>query len=168
MPIALVVQLLLLLFLVFFSLYFAVIFYMVWRGANYIPTPKKDIQTALSVLHKGDEFIDLGFGRGEVLQAAYAKGANPVIGYELEFFRFVKTWWKFRGTPIQTKFADIWTADVSTADEVFTFFTVLHTRKLYEKLRKEMKKGSWFVSYVHPVPGVRPTKKIGHMYFFKM
>jgi len=51
---------------------------------------------------------------------------------------------------------------------VYTFFTSYHIAKLYEKAKREMKKGSWFVSYVHTVPNVRPTKTDGQMYFYKI
>ena len=150
--------------------YMALISYMVYRGCNYIPTPPKDIRRALSVLRRGDVFVDLGFGYGEVLEAALKRGASRIIGYELDPFRFLISSWRLRryGKRVQLHFADIWSADLSRADVVFTFFTVAHMPKLYQKVHRELSKGSWFVSYVHEIAGVRPTKTKGKVRFFRM
>lgn len=149
--------------------YFLLILYMSQRGANYVRTPKKVVDTALSVLKPGDVFIDLGFGNGEVLEAAIQKGAAKAIGYELDFIRYIKTWWKLRHRQgIQLIYADVWSADLSNADLVFTFFTDIHMQKLYKKAKREMNKGSWFVSYVHKVPDVTPTKKIEDVHYFQI
>lgn len=160
--------------------YMGVISYLVYRGSNYIPTPKKDIDVALSVLRPGDVFIDLGFGNGEVMQAAAYKKAKTVIGYELDFTRFIPTWWRLRRDGYhgyQFKYADIWSADLSSADVVFTFFTIVHMRKLYNKAKSEMStkggsasggKNKWFISYVHEVPGIKPTREVGDVKFFQM
>ena len=167
----LLLQLVILLIVCAVIAYMVVISYLVYRGCNYIPTPKVDIDVALSMLKKGDTFIDLGFGNGEVMQAAAKRKAKRVIGYELDFVRYFKTKLKLRldGFDKYTfKYADIWSADLSEADVVFTFFTVIHMQKLYEKAKREMKKGSWFISYVHPIPGVRPTRKVGSVQFFQI
>lgn len=151
--------------------YMMVVTYLVYKGSNYLPTPKKEIETALQVLHKDDVFIDLGFGNGEVMQAAFKHGARTIIGYELDFTRFLRTWLRlrrdhFNGYHLQ--YADIWSANLSSADVVFTFFTIIHMKKLYAKAKREMKKGSWFISYVHEVPGQKPTRQVGKVRFFKM
>ncbi len=167
----LLLQLMVLLVLIAVIAYMVVISYLVYRGCNYIPTPKADIDTALSVLKKGDTFIDLGFGNGEVLQAAAKRKAKRVIGYELDFVRFFKTKLRVQQDGYRRytlKYADIWSADLSEADVVFTFFTVIHMNRLYEKAKREMKKGSWFISYVHPIPGVKPTRKVGSVQFFQI
>jgi hypothetical protein len=151
--------------------YMMTISYLVYRGCNYLPSPKKDIDAALSVLRSGDVFIDLGFGNGVVMQAAARKKARTVIGYELDFTRIIHTWWNLRRDKYpgyQFKYADIWSADLSPADVVFTYFTIRHMRKLYTKAKKEMKKGSWFISQVHEIPGIKPTKQIGNVRFYKM
>lgn len=150
--------------------YMALISYMVYRGCNYIPTPKREIDIALSVLKPGDVFIDLGFGYGEVLEAALKSGAGKVIGYELDPFRYLHVWWNLRryGDKVELHLADIWSADVSRADVIFTFFTVIHMKKLSTKVTKEATNARWFVSYVHEIPGVKPTKQIGKVRFFTL
>lgn len=149
--------------------YFLTILYLSQRGANYVKTPKKDIDVALQVLKKGDIFIDLGFGNGEVLEAAVAKGASLAIGYDLDFFRFLKTWWTVReNARIKLIYRDIWFADLSRADVVYTFFTDIHMARLYKKAQREMRKGSWFISFVHTVPDIKPTRQIGNVQFFKI
>lgn len=149
--------------------YFLLILYMSQRGANYVRTPRKAIGYALSILKQGDIFVDLGFGNGEVLDAAIQKGATRVIGYELDYIRFLTFWWKRRGDKrYLLRYGDIWSADLSTADVVYTFFTDIHMKRLHKKAKREMKKGSWFVSYVHRVPNVTPTKQIGDVQYFQM
>ena len=165
-----VFQLLLLLIVLSVTIYMLLISYMVYRGCNYIPTPKKEIDSALSVLKPGDIFIDLGFGYGEVLESALKQGASKVIGYELDPLRYLQVWWKLRsfGRKVELHFADIWSADLSTADVIFTFFTVIHMKQLYDKVTKEGKKARWFVSYVHEIPGVKPAKQVGKLRFFQL
>ena len=167
----LLIQLIVLGILIAVIAYMVVISYLVYRGCNYIPTPRKDIDTALLVLQQGDTFIDLGFGNGEVMQEAARKGAKRVEGYELDFVRYLKTILRLRRDAFKGysfHYADIWSADLSRADVVFTFFTVIHMKKLYSKAKKEMRKGTWFVSYVHEVPGIEPTKKVRNVRFFRI
>ncbi len=165
-----VFQLVMLLVLLGVIAYMVLISYMVYRGCNYIPTPQKDVKSALTVLKPGDIFIDLGFGYGEVLEAALHAGAGKVIGYELDPFRFLQVWWKLRpySAKVELHLTDIWTAKLDTADVVFTFFTILHTKRLYDKVKQEASKAKWFISYVHEVPGVKPTKVIGQVKFFEL
>lgn len=166
----LVFQLLLLVVVLGAIAYMLLISYMVYRGCNYIPTPPKEIESALSVLKPGDVFVDLGFGYGEVLESALHKGAGKVIGYELDPFRYLQVWWKLRpyGKKVELHLGDIWSAELSSVDVVFTFFTILHTKKLYTKVKSEAKRAKWFISYVHEVPGIKPTKEMGKMRFFKL
>jgi tRNA A58 N-methylase Trm61 len=154
------------------TLYLALTIYLVFRGSNYVATPSKDIQTIMNVVKKGDIVIDLGFGDGRILEAAIQAGAGKAIGYELDFIRFIHTWIRLkvlkRYANISLRYGDIWAADVSKADVVITFFTIAHMNNLYAKMKKEMKKGTWFVSIVHEVSEVKPTKKLGSSYFYKL
>lgn len=59
--------------------------WVVFCGAPYIPSHKKDVNDAFSVLYKLDKsdlLVDLGSGDGRVLRQAVHKGARA-IGYEI-------------------------------------------------------------------------------------
>ena len=105
------------------------------------------------------------------MQAATSRDPLRVIGYELNPSRFFRTWWKLRKENYKGYtffYKDFWFADLSKADVVFTFFIEHHMRKLHTKAKREMKPGSWFISYLHQVPDVKPTRIDGEMLFFKM
>lgn len=152
--------------------YLLVTVYLVYRGSNYLRTPQTDIDKALASLHPGDFLIDLGFGNGYVLKTALQMGAGRVTGYEIDFVRYAYTFlsllpWIIRGK-CRLYYLPIWNAKVDQADIVYTFFTSYHLDELYAKLQREMKPGSIFVSYIHQVTGVKPTKQQGQLYFYKM
>lgn len=153
-------------------LYLLVTVYLAFFGSNYIKTPDKHIALALSVLKRGDTFIDLGFGNGEVLEAALNKGVKLAIGYDIDFLRYLYTvskLWRYiiRGS-LRLYLLPLWNADVSQADVVYTFFTSYHIDRLYTKLTKEMKPKSWFVSYVHAPQGIRPDRKDHRVYMYRI
>ncbi|PWU22647.1 hypothetical protein C5B42_05405 [Candidatus Cerribacteria bacterium 'Amazon FNV 2010 28 9'] len=154
------------------ALYLLVTVYLVFRGSNFIPTPQSVINEALLLLKPNQTFIDLGFGNGEVLETAVGKHVKQAIGYELDFLRFFYTYVRLfpyinRGT-VQLNYTSIWNADLSKADIVYTFFTSYHIDELYQKAKHEMKKGSWFISYIHQVTLVKPTKQSGNLFFYRM
>lgn len=164
-----VIQVIVLIIGLYFAFYFLLVLYLAYRGSNYLPTPKSDIKIALSRLHQGDTFMDLGFGNGEVLDEALRKRAGTIIGYELDPVKFIRTWWRLRHHHnVHLYYQDIWSASLVPADVVFTFFTVSHMKELYSKAKREMRKGSWFISYVHEIAGLKPTKTIGQVRFYKI
>lgn len=154
-----------------FIYYCLSIVYMVYFGANYVATPPAVIQEIMGVVKPGDTVVDLGFGRGEVLEAALTKRSRLVIGYELDVMRYlrvaIRLWPRYRGH-VQLVYGDVRLAPLADADLVFTFFSPHHITGLYAKAKREMKQGSWFVSYMHPVIGVHPTKVRHSTYYYQM
>lgn len=152
--------------------YFLTIVYRVFFGSNYLPSPKEAIAHAMQKVKAGDTVIDLGFGNGEVLEAALLAKAGVVIGYELDLYRLIPVWirswqWKYHDR-LQLRFSDIWLANLKHADVVYTFMAPGQMQRLYQKVKREMKPGTWFIAYKHPVPDVKPTKQKGELRFYRV
>lgn len=171
LPGSLGIQLLLFLCYILVTTYLIIQSYLMKRGSNYLPTPASEIKKILPYIHSGATVIDLGSGYGEVMEAMATRHPSRVLGVELDPIRYLLTRLRLRKGSFQHYsflFKDFWYVDLSEADVVFTFFIEHHMEKLYAKATHEMKKGSWFISFRHQVPGVTPTLTKGEMLFFKM
>lgn len=121
-------------------LLFASFLLIVFRGAPFVPTRVQDIDE-LFKLHdfKKDEIlIDLGSGDGRVLIEAAKRGLKSV-GYELNPFLMVYSWFRVRKLPHTTvRLEDFWRAKlpVNTA-VVFVFLAGPFMNKLDRKLQNE-------------------------------
>jgi len=60
---------------------------------------------------------------------------------------------------LETRYADIWNTDLSSYDVVYAFLSPVPMERLMEKVSKEMRPGSLFISNSFGVPG-RPADEI--------
>lgn len=130
-------------------------------GAPYLPTKRKQTQTALDLLNlkPGQTLYELGCGDGRVLKQAAQRGFN-VVGYELNpllviFAKFYT--WKYR-KQVRIVWGNFWKADLSQADGVFVFLLDRFMVKLDHKLNSEVKKNTKLVSFAFKIPGKKATK----------
>jgi SAM-dependent methyltransferase len=72
--------------------------YSLLRGAPYVPTKRRDIESALEMmqLKPGDTVVDLGSGDGSVLKIAADKG-HRAVGYEINPLLVLISRWRLRG-----------------------------------------------------------------------
>ena len=95
-----------------------------FSGAPYLPTLKKQIKVALKLakLNKEDTIIELGCGDGRVLIAAASQGLNAV-GYELNPVMFALAWFRTRPYRRQVKvvFGNFWHKQWPEAEAIYVF-----------------------------------------------
>ncbi len=150
------------LFLVPAGLLVLVFGFVVFRGAPYLPTLKKQTDVALDMLglKPGQVLLELGCGDGRVVQQA-AKRGSKVIGYELNpllvLVARLRTW-KYRKN-IKIIWGDYWVKDWPTADGIFVFLLDRYMKKLDKKIIQQYSERSIkLTSIAFKVPGKKPVK----------
>ncbi|RYF29054.1 MAG: hypothetical protein EOO17_02940 [Chloroflexi bacterium] len=134
--------------------------FVVFRGAPYVPTRRKDIVRAFEELYplsESDTLVDIGSGDGIVLRAAAARGAHA-IGYELNPILVVVSRLLSRtDDKVSVRLADFW--NVSLPEQttiVYTFGESRDINKMYKKIEAEasrLQKPLFFMSFGFPVKG---------------
>jgi ribosomal protein L11 methylase PrmA len=142
----------------------------IW-GAGYQPTPKSSLEQIPKYIDlRGKRFYDLGAGYGRVMKFALSNGADPVVGVEIDP---VKVFWlrrhvKAPGAVVMKE--NIFNMSFKDADVVFAFLWPGFMAKIEARVSAEMPKGSYFVSYDHTFPNLKPAiedKKYNiHIYKF--
>lgn len=154
-------------FWIFSSVVLAFGFVVFW-GAPYVPSKKKDLARALDELYpvgKHDVLIDIGSGDGVVLRAAARRGATA-IGYELNPILVAIATWLSRGqSGISSHVANFWHVQLPAETTVIYIFAVSRdiakiTRKLdieATRLNKNLK----VITYGCEVPGRKAIGTLG-------
>lgn len=129
----------------------------IW-GAGYQPTPKSSLNQILKYIDLKDKrFYDLGAGYGRVMKFALSNGAKPVVGVEVDP---VKVFWLRRhvkDTNAIVMKKNIFDMSFKDADVVFAFLWPGFMAKIEDRVIAEMPKGSYFVSYDHTFPNIKPV-----------
>jgi SAM-dependent methyltransferase len=99
----------------------------------------------------GKRVYDLGCGYGRVLLIARRLGAVPV-GVELDPLRWLICRISCR---CRVVYGDMFKTPLSDADVVYIFQWLSVNAKLAEKFRKELRLGTYVVSYMWEMPGLR-------------
>jgi len=149
--------------------------FVVFRGAPYVPTRKRDIILAFDELYPldvHDLLVDIGSGDGVILREASRRNARAV-GYELNPLLVGLSWLlcrRYQGVRIEL--ADFWKAqfpDETTV--VYTFGDSRDITKMAEKTLDEarrLNKSLMFISYGFLVPGRSPIKTVGAHYLYRL
>ncbi len=98
--------------------------FVVLFGPPYLPTLRKNVDTALDLLDlaPGQTVLDLGCGDGRVLVEAAKRGANAV-GIELSPLMFAVSWlktWRYRNQ-VRVIWGNYFTTAWPPADAIFVF-----------------------------------------------
>lgn len=138
-------------------------------GAPYLPTLKKQIETALDLLDlkPGQTMLELGCGDGRVLRAAAARGLN-VIGYELNPFLVIICYfvtWKYR-KQVTIVWGNFWTKKWPRAEGIFTFLLQKYTKNLNTKIVQNMPKPVKLVSFAFTITDKKPTTTKDGLYLY--
>ena len=132
------------------------------RGAPYLPTLTRQVDTALDLigLREGQTLLELGCGDGKVLIAAAERGWN-VVGYELNpilaFIAWARTR-RFRKGPGRVKVVcgDFWSKKWPPAEGIFVFlldsFMLKLDTKIVQSYGKSVKPVK-LVSFAFQIPG---------------
>jgi len=150
--------------------------FVVFRGAPYVPSHKREVEKAFDELHEigaNDVVIDVGSGDGIILRLASKRGARAV-GYELNpalvaISRFLSR----RDKKVSVHLSDFWFAKLPQDTTVVYAFTVMRDiDKMERKLQEEadrMQHPFHFISYGSSLKNRPPLRQLGahHLYNFE-
>lgn len=141
----------------------------IFFGAPYLPTLKKQIEPALDLLDlmPGDTILELGCGDGRILRAAAQRGLKAV-GYELNpilaLYAAARNW-RYRKN-IRVIWGNYWKAQWPPAQGIFVFLLNPYMSKLNTKITKECKKPVRLVSFAFLVPDKKIVKQKAGLYLY--
>lgn len=150
--------------------------FVVFRGAPYVPTRKRDLERAFTELYplgESDVLVDIGSGDGIVLRQAAKCGARA-IGYELNPFLVLISKFLARpyGTLVTTRLADFWLIELpAEVTIVYTFGESRDIRKMYNKVVQDatrLHKTIYFMSYGFAVPAAKPVARNYAAFLYKV
>lgn len=149
--------------------------FVVFRGAPYVPTKRRDLARAMGELYTLDDqdlLVDIGSGDGVVLAEAAKRGARAV-GYELNPLLVLLSRLRLRKSDRTTVvLADFWRVhfpDDTTV--VYVFGDSRDIARMAGKVQDEatrLGRALMFISYAIAVPGVEPIEKAGAHYLYKI
>lgn len=148
--------------------------FVVFRGAPYVPSKRREIAQAFTELYEldgSDLLVDIGSGDGIVLREAARRGAKAV-GYELNpllvlISRFISR----NDNKVHVYLADFWHVKLPVGTTVvYTFGESRDIARMAKKVAEEansLGKPLAFISFGFMVPGQEPLKKIGAYYLYQ-
>lgn len=142
--------------------------FVVFWGAPYVPSKKKDLAQALDKLYpvdKDDVLIDIGSGDGVVLRAAAKRGARA-IGYELNpILVAISNFLSRRESRVSSHVANFWYIKLPPETTVIYVFAVSRDiAKLTRKLDAEalrLNKSFKVITYGSEVPDRKAVATVG-------
>lgn len=132
--------------------------FVVFVGAPYLPTTKKQIDVALDLLDlsPGKSVLELGAGDGRVALAAARRGLN-VVAVELNpllcLVIFIRTW-RYR-RQVRVVCSNFWHMEWPEVEGVFVFLLDRYMERLNKKLiqkQNEWKKEVRLASFAFKIP----------------
>lgn len=129
--------------------------FVVFFGAPYLPTLKKQVGAGLDLLDlkPGQTLLELGCGDGRVLRAAAERGLHAV-GYELNpvlvLIARLHTW-RYRKN-VKIICGDYWRAAWPPADGIFVFLLDKYMPKLDKKIVQWNRRPVKLVSFAFKIP----------------
>jgi predicted RNA methylase len=159
------------------AILFVLILSLIWthpHGGPWIPSSRKAVRQMLDLAEiKPDELVyDLGCGDGRIIIAAAKKYQARAVGIEIDPTRWL--WCQLLITilglrgQVRIIFGDLFQQDLSEADVVVCYLLPETTKKLQDKLLKELQPDTRVVSNTFIFPGIREVGKSGkaRLYLF--
>lgn len=149
--------------------------FVVFFGAPYVPSKRKDIERAFTDLYpvgSGDTLVDIGSGDGIVLRQAAKRGA-AAVGYEINPLLVLLSRWLSRRDPAVTvRFASFWGAQLPRETTiVYVFGDSRDIAKMAGKIKEtatELGRPLLLMSYGFTVPGLTHKKQAGPYYLYEI
>lgn len=143
--------------------------------APYIPTKMDHIRKILKFagVKKGKKFYELGSGDGRVVIEAAKLGAQS-FGIEQSWIRVLYSRWKAngqnnpRGLNCLFYHGDIFKRTYKDADIVYIFLLNKGVKRLEEKLKEELKKGTVVITQTYHFKNWRPYRRIGEFWLYRV
>lgn len=143
--------------------------FVVFFGAPYLPTRKKQIDTALDLLDlsPGQTLLELGSGDGRVLLASAKRGIKSV-GIEMNPVLVVFSWLftlRYRKL-ITIKYGNYWSMKWPKADGIYTFLLTKYMSRLDKKII-EQKRAIRLASFGFKIPNKKSAKQKHGIYLYE-
>lgn len=162
--------------LILFAIFFLILeFYIVvvghWKGAPFVRSGKKKIDTMIELanIQSGDQVMDLGSGDGSILLEAAKLGACGV-GIEINPFLVWYSRWKIQRAGFSDKVkiirGDFWKQSLQNADVIFLYLWPDTLEKLQKKLIRESKSGVRIVSNGFSIKGWSPVAEQNGVFMY--
>jgi hypothetical protein len=120
-----------------------------------------DALTSIVDRENAGMFADLGAGVGSVAVPLARRLSIKVDAWERAPLPWLITAWRCRKLPnADVKRESLWGCDLDRYDVVFAFLSPAVMSELGEKIRREMRPGSLFVSSSFPIPDWRPESVV--------
>lgn len=147
----------------------------VLRGAPYVPSRKRDIESmfdSLYQLKKTDLLVDIGSGDGVVLRQAAKRGAravglevNPILVVISKIIsgknKRIETWWR-----------DFWLTELPNDTTVIYMFSESRDiKRMIRRIQNEatrLKRQLFVISYAFDVPGIKPVNSNKSYFLYKI
>jgi hypothetical protein len=112
--------------------------------------------------HAHSRFLDLGSGLGGVLADLAEQRPDGVFhGVESAPLPFLVSWFRLKKkNNVRVRYGNLWNEDLAAYDVVYAFLSPEPMADLWRKAKKEMQKGSLFVSNSFSVPGCSPARTL--------
>jgi len=144
------------------------------KGAPWVPSSMSAVHQMLELAEiKPDELVyDLGCGDGRIVVTAAREYQARAVGIELDPLRWL--WCQLLITAlglrdrVKIQFGDLFKQDLSEADVITCYLLPETTRRLENKLLRELKPDTRVVSNTFLFPGVKETAQNGktRLYLF--
>jgi hypothetical protein len=110
----------------------------------------------------GFNFLDLGSGPGGlVTYLAERNSIGTFHGIESAPALFLISWLRLRKTfNANVRYGNLWRENLESYDVVYAFLSPAVMPELWRKAKKEMRRGSLFVSNSFAVPGEKPARTL--------
>lgn len=128
-------------------------------------TGDQTIKKLIEILEKeknGFKFIDLGSGlAGTLYELSKIFPNSEFYGVETAPLVFLISWIRcLMRRNCHIRYRSIWNVNLSEYDIVYCFLSPVPMPEIWEKAKKEMKKGALLISNTFGIPNVTPTKTI--------
>ncbi|HET7320330.1 MAG TPA: methyltransferase domain-containing protein [Candidatus Saccharimonadales bacterium] len=144
--------------------------FVIARGAPYLPTLSRQVESALELANvmPGRTLLELGCGDGKVLVAAAQTGLH-VVGYELNPILFLVAWLRTRrfGRQVRVVLGDFWRKDWPEADAIFVFLLDKYMLKLDKKITQYNHKPVALVSFAFKLPNREADAEKNGVYLYE-
>lgn len=154
----------------FFVIWIVVLVFglVVFRGAPYVPSKRRDIERAFTELYElndKDVLVDVGSGDGVVLRTASRLGAKAV-GFELNpILVILSRIFSRRDSNIKVKLADFWITPLpANTTIVYGFLVTRDVKKMIRKMKTEvtrLNRPIRYISYGSSLTGMKHDKSLG-------
>lgn len=148
--------------------------FMVFTGAPYVPSKKRDLKRAFTELYPlttRDTLVDIGSGDGVVLRVARQYGAGEAVGYEIHpVLVLISKLYSRRDRHVHVYLADYrFSSFPQSTTVVYTFGDSHHITRMYQHVQREatrLDRTLQFITYGFEVSTVKPDRTVGahHIY----